>query len=289
MPQSKWYYHHDGQTGGPVSVAQLRQLAADGLLLPTDRVRKRDMDHWVKARAVKGLFTPAELPPPAAPEPAGGEPTFDFLGAGPPEAANEFHPAFDFFGGPPSPPPAQAEGQESAAIPARKSNPPRKSKAAQPPAAEVSVAAAAADGSSVPMAAQVESPHEDSVPYADVHADVPMAMPASDIGPPAPPVSAELTGPEVTVQSDGTARPTGGALEFSVTGGWLVAKSAAPDGSVGEIYFRLRRLAVVTLRDRPGAGLVLSFHAGSEVVAVQVDGDVEAARAFLRRVLEAVG
>jgi hypothetical protein len=285
MPQSKWYYHHDGQTGGPVSVAQLQQLAADGLLLPTDRVRKEDMDRWVKARAVKGLFTPAELPPPASPEPAGGEITFDFLGAGPPEAANEFHPAFDFFGAPPSPPPAQAEGQESAAAPARKSNPPPKSKPVQPLAADFPVAAAVEDGSSVPVAAPVKFPHEDSVPYADV----PMAMPASDIGPPAPSVSMELTGPEVTVQPDGSARPTGGALELSVTGGWLMAKSAAADGSVGETYLRLRHLAAVTLRDRPGAGLVLSFHAGAEVVAMQVDGDAEAARAFMRRVLEAAG
>ena len=35
--------------------------------------------------------------------------------------------------------------------------------------------------------------------------------------------------------------------------------------------------------------MVLSFHAGAEVVAVQSEGDEEAAKAFLRRVLDAAG
>jgi hypothetical protein len=284
MSRSKWYYDHDGQTGGPVSVSQLRQLAANGELRPTDRIRKEDMDRWVKARAVKGLFTNEE---PSSLEPTGRDATFDFFGVGPPqtasEPANEFHPAFDFFGGPSAPVP--------------ESKPVRKSKH-DAPAAEVPAAAPAPpptvddSGSfqlTVPMAAPAESRDEEPVPYADFQADVPMAMPASAIGLPAPPVSAELTGPEVAGQPDGTARPTGALVELSVTGGWLLARSAGPDGNTGETYLRLRRLTAVAMHDRPGAGLVLSFHAGPESVAVQCEGDATAARAFLRRVLEAAG
>jgi len=100
----------------------------------------------------------------------------------------------------------------------------------------------------VPMAALV-----------DFEAEVPMALPASAIIPAAPPVSVELTGPEVMLQPDGTARTTGGLVELSVTGGWLAARAAAPDGSTGETYLRLRRLAAITLRERPEAGLVLEL------------------------------
>src|SRR5436305_1610265 len=128
MSRSKWYYDHDGRTGGPVSVSQLRELAATGELRPTDRIRKEDMDRWVKARAVKGLFTTEE---PSSLEPAGGDTSFDFFGVGPletaSEPANEFHPAFDFFGAP-------------ATIP--ESRPARKSKH-DVPAADVPTAAPA--------------------------------------------------------------------------------------------------------------------------------------------------
>src|SRR4051812_18187878 len=114
MSRTSWYYDHDGQVVGPVSVSELRHLAASGGLLPTDRVRKGDMDRWVKARAVKGLFAPAgagAAPGPAVPaDPPEGDTVFDFLGAGPPPAAEaepapaaEFLPEFDFFGkGPPA-------------------------------------------------------------------------------------------------------------------------------------------------------------------------------------------
>lgn len=274
MSRSLWFYAHDGQTGGPVSVSQLRQLAASGRLLPTDRIRKEDMDRWAKARAVKGLFTAADQPSTTAAEAAGGDTVFDFLGAGPPaaapEPASEFHPAFDFFGTPPPLPPSQETPIAA-------------------PAPQSIVEDSGSFQLTVPMAAPVQSRDEDTVPYAAFHADVPMAMPASDIEVAPPPVSAELTGPEVTMLPDGATRSTGGVVELSVTGSWLAARSAAPDGSVGETYLRLSRLAAVTLRDRPDVGMVLSFHAGTEVVAVQCEGDGEAARAFLRRVLEAAG
>jgi hypothetical protein len=62
----------------------------------------------------------------------------------------------------------------------------------------------------------------------------------------------------------------------------------APDGSTSESYLRLRQLAAIMLRERPGADLVLSFHAGADSVAVQCEGDAVPARAFLQRVLDAV-
>lgn len=282
MSRSKWYYDHDGRTGGPVSVSQLRELAATGELRPTDRIRKEDMDRWVKARAVKGLFTTKE---PSSLEPTGGDTSFDFFGVGPPqtatEPANEFHPAFDFFGAPP---------------PIPESKPARKSKH-DLPAADVAAAAPAPppavddSGSfqlTVPMASPAESPDQESVPYADFGADVPMAMPASAIGPVAPPESAKLTGPEVVGESDGTVRKTGDVVEWSLSGGWLATRSTAPDGGTAETYLRLQALTAVTLRNWLGVGLTLTFHAGSEAVSIQCDGDVAGARAFMEQVLAAV-
>ena len=117
MTKSRWFYDHEGLVGGPVSVAELRQLAAGGQLLPTDKVRKDDMERWVKARAVKGLFPPPDEATEAPPESRDGDTVFDFFGAGPPAtgpqpAEEPPNPAFDFFGTaayPTSSPPAEAE------------------------------------------------------------------------------------------------------------------------------------------------------------------------------------
>lgn len=298
MSRSLWYFDHDGKAGGPVSVSQLRQMAASGLLLPTDRIRKEDMDRWVKARAVKGLFAPDDLPSAADDSPAVGS-MFDFFGANLPtaplEPANEFIPAFDFFSGSAAPAEAKIEPLPPIAPLDKKTKLFRKPKPDSLPLEEIPIAAPAPqptveDSGSfqliVPMAVPVE-PQEEGAAFADFQADVPMAMPASDIDEPAPPVSAELAGPEVIVLADGTAQLTGSAVELSVTGSWLAARSAAPDGKVAEAYLRLRLLMGATLRDRPGIGMVLSFRAGAEIIAVQCDGDGEAARAFVRRVLEA--
>jgi hypothetical protein len=108
MP-ARWYFDCDGRQGGPVTVAELKQMADVGQLRPTDKVRKEDMDHWVKARSVRGLFTPVVPPPmglddaplatPAEPASDDGGSVFDFFGAEPaPAAAPEVNPAFDFFG-----------------------------------------------------------------------------------------------------------------------------------------------------------------------------------------------
>jgi hypothetical protein len=53
---NEWFYQKDGQEIGPLSPADLRRLASSGQLLPTDPVRKADMDRWAKASALKGLF-----------------------------------------------------------------------------------------------------------------------------------------------------------------------------------------------------------------------------------------
>lgn len=63
----QWYYSQNGQKHGPISSAELKQLAAAGKLQPTDLIWKEGMAKWAAARSVKGLF-PAEAPStPAAP------------------------------------------------------------------------------------------------------------------------------------------------------------------------------------------------------------------------------
>lgn len=51
-----WYYRLDGQQRGPISAAELKQLAAAGKLKPTDEVKKEGMADWLPASQVKGLF-----------------------------------------------------------------------------------------------------------------------------------------------------------------------------------------------------------------------------------------
>jgi hypothetical protein len=64
----EWYYSQNGQKRGPVSGADLKQLAASGKLQPTDLIWKQGMEKWVPARLVKGLFPPA-APPVGTPAP----------------------------------------------------------------------------------------------------------------------------------------------------------------------------------------------------------------------------
>lgn len=52
----EWHVAIDGQEQGPVSGAQLRQMASSGRLSPTDLVWKEGMKDWVPASKVKGLF-----------------------------------------------------------------------------------------------------------------------------------------------------------------------------------------------------------------------------------------
>jgi hypothetical protein len=62
----EWYYTIQGQQLGPVSTAELQQLAAQRRLQPTDLVWKEGMAKWVPAANTQGLFAD---PAPARREP----------------------------------------------------------------------------------------------------------------------------------------------------------------------------------------------------------------------------
>ena len=53
---SEWYYTTNKQQMGPVTWAELHELAASGILKPHDLVWSEGMDEWVKAIHQKGLF-----------------------------------------------------------------------------------------------------------------------------------------------------------------------------------------------------------------------------------------
>jgi hypothetical protein len=52
----EWYYSRGDLRVGPLSAAQMRELAVAGLLLPTDMVERSGKKKAVPAREVKGLF-----------------------------------------------------------------------------------------------------------------------------------------------------------------------------------------------------------------------------------------
>jgi hypothetical protein len=84
----EWYYTCQGQQKGPVSTADLKQLAAERQLQPTDLVWREGLAKWVPANTAKGLFP--EMPvAPAAPQVAQLAPdnAFDFDGGRPQRAA----------------------------------------------------------------------------------------------------------------------------------------------------------------------------------------------------------
>jgi hypothetical protein len=59
----QWIVRRDGEEFGPVTSAALTQLVAEGRLARTDRVRREDMDRFVPASALKGLFSAVEATP----------------------------------------------------------------------------------------------------------------------------------------------------------------------------------------------------------------------------------
>src|SRR6266536_2144447 len=72
-----WYCEINGEQHGPVTSAQLRQLAVARKLHPSHPVWKEGMQKKVQARTVKGLFDvpPAEVVPvPGAPKRAAPAP-----------------------------------------------------------------------------------------------------------------------------------------------------------------------------------------------------------------------
>jgi hypothetical protein len=52
----EWFYAKDGQQAGPVTAAQLKQMAATGQVGPNDLVWKQGMAQWAPASQVKGLL-----------------------------------------------------------------------------------------------------------------------------------------------------------------------------------------------------------------------------------------
>ncbi len=58
----QWYYARAGKQAGPVSAAELKQLASAGQLSPTDHVWKNGMAKWELATKVKGLFSAPVAP-----------------------------------------------------------------------------------------------------------------------------------------------------------------------------------------------------------------------------------
>lgn len=91
MPE-QWYYSSQGRQVGPLSIAELREAAADGKLLPTDSVRRDGDAEPIPATNVTGLFSAALTPnpytSPALPAAGTGEAAFpEATGAPAPPAA----------------------------------------------------------------------------------------------------------------------------------------------------------------------------------------------------------
>ena len=74
---AQWYYTCNGQQQGPVTVPFLKEKAASGELLPTDRLWKDGLKDWIAAKSLPGLkfpvakkhspSKPAQAPPPPPP------------------------------------------------------------------------------------------------------------------------------------------------------------------------------------------------------------------------------
>jgi len=56
MADVLWYYAQDDEQKGPVSGAELRELASSGKLAGDDLIWREGMAEWVPAQKVKGLF-----------------------------------------------------------------------------------------------------------------------------------------------------------------------------------------------------------------------------------------
>ena len=57
MPEVQWYYARNDQQFGPISAAELKQLADSGQLSPDDLLWREGMDSWATAINLRGLFT----------------------------------------------------------------------------------------------------------------------------------------------------------------------------------------------------------------------------------------
>jgi hypothetical protein len=88
MPAGNWYYTVSGERRGPVSEAELRQMAAKGSLTPTELVWTDGMKDWTPAAQVSGLFAAAVPMATVVPDaaPAAGEPPMATVVGTPPAA-----------------------------------------------------------------------------------------------------------------------------------------------------------------------------------------------------------
>jgi hypothetical protein len=59
MAEVQWYYARDDKPMGPVSPAELKQLADSGALKPDDLLWREGMDAWTTAINLQGLFSEA--------------------------------------------------------------------------------------------------------------------------------------------------------------------------------------------------------------------------------------
>src|SRR5437762_1886735 len=57
--QDQWFYSQGGHRSGPVALERLRELAASGVLQPTDLVSQGGTSGWRAAVSIDGLFPPA--------------------------------------------------------------------------------------------------------------------------------------------------------------------------------------------------------------------------------------
>lgn len=55
---TQWYVNRNGKQEGPMTGAQLKQLADNKQLQPDDLVWKEGLADWIPARQIKGLFPP---------------------------------------------------------------------------------------------------------------------------------------------------------------------------------------------------------------------------------------
>ncbi len=62
----QWFYTHDNEQQGPVSAAELKELAARGKLSRQDLVWAEGMSEWKPAGRMKGLFTEGDAGSPSA-------------------------------------------------------------------------------------------------------------------------------------------------------------------------------------------------------------------------------
>jgi hypothetical protein len=98
VSSSDWYFAHEGLRAGPVSSADLKQLAGAGTLRPEDLVWREGMNEWIAASKVRGLFDaegavrPSATPPAPAAIPTGVAVTLP-VGAPPLPAAATAGPA----------------------------------------------------------------------------------------------------------------------------------------------------------------------------------------------------